>query len=486
MSAIAHLRPLAVFARGDVRAVDVARSCMTAVVNGDSGPHRLNAFISYDLDDVLVQAQCADEDAAAGRAGRLTGVPVAVKDNICAVGLPTTCASRMLADYRSPYEATAVRRLRDAGAVIVGKTNLDEFAMGSSTETSAFGRVRNPHDAARVPGGSSGGSAAAVAAGMVPAALGTDTGGSIRQPAAFCGVVGIRPTWGRVSRYGLIAFASSLDQIGTIGRTVADAALVLDVISGPDPRDATCAAGAVQAPWTTDTAPPVVGVPRQYFAGELHGGVRTACEGALELLREAGCKVIDVSLPHTMHGVSAYSVLSAAEASTNLARFDGVRCGAHSPLGQSLDAVRTAGFGAEVKRRIMLGTCVLSAGHYDRYYAAAQQVRALIAADFARVFADGVDVLFTPTTPAPAFMAGERTQPYEMYAEDVYTAPASLAGLPALSVPIGTAEGMPVGGQVIAPRWREDMMIAVAEIIERAIGAQPWAAAQLPPSRPAS
>jgi aspartyl-tRNA(Asn)/glutamyl-tRNA(Gln) amidotransferase subunit A len=483
MSDAAHLRPLARIARGDVSAVDVARACMTAVVTGESGPDRLNAFISFDYEAALGQAERVDVDVRDGRRFRLAGVPVAVKDNICTLGLPTTCASRMLARYRSPYEATAVRRLRDAGAVIVGKTNLDEFAMGSSTETSAFGPTRNPHDPDRVPGGSSGGSAAAVAAGMVPVALGSDTGGSVRQPAAFCGVVGVRPTWGRVSRYGLVAFASSLDQIGVLARSVADAAALLDIISGADPLDPTCAAEsartrllAIAAPEQAahdaveDRArPPVIGVPREYFSEDLDPGVRSACEHALEMLRAAGCAIREISLPHTCYGVASYSVLAAAEASTNLARFDGVRFGTRAGRGELYEATRTAGFGAEAKRRIMLGTYVLSAGHPDEHYASAQCVRSLISRDFAHVFAAGVDVVFTPTTPAPAFPMGAVTDPYDMYASDIFTAPASLAGMPAMSVPIGRAAGLPVGGQIIAPRWREDTMIAMAAQLERGV-----------------
>ncbi|HSJ31171.1 MAG TPA: Asp-tRNA(Asn)/Glu-tRNA(Gln) amidotransferase subunit GatA [Longimicrobiales bacterium] len=480
MSDGAHLRPLADIARGGVSAVDVTRACMTAVVNGESGPDRLNAFISYDYEAAIAQAERADNDVAGGARLPLAGVPVALKDNICTLGLPTTCASRMLARYRSPYEATVVRRLRAAGAVIVGKTNLDEFAMGSSTETSAFGPTRNPHDPARVAGGSSGGSAAAVAAGMVPAAIGSDTGGSVRQPAAFCGVVGVRPTWGRVSRYGLVAFASSLDQIGVFGRTVDDAALLLDVISGADRLDPTAVieahAGVVDKSGRTHRSgkadavrPPVIGVPHEYFTDDMDDGVRRACERALDALRGAGCAIRDVSLPHTRHAVPVYSVISAAEASTNLARFDGVRYGGRSGTGDPVEASRTAGFGAEVKRRIMLGTYVLSAGHHDEYYDAAQRVRALITRDFEQAFSAGIDVLFTPTAPRPAFAIGALTDPCSMYASDVFTAPVSLAGLPAMSLPIGSADGLPVGGQFIAARWQDDAMIAAARLLEQAL-----------------
>jgi aspartyl-tRNA(Asn)/glutamyl-tRNA(Gln) amidotransferase subunit A len=468
-----HLRPLADLARHDVSAVAVTGACMTAIVNGESGPERPNAFISYDYDAALSQAEQVDAEVGAGRPLRLAGVPIAVKDNICTLGLPTTCASRILAGYRSPFEATAIRRLRDAGAIITGKTNLDEFAMGSSTETSAFGATRNPRDLTRVPGGSSGGSAAAVAAGMVPAALGSDTGGSVRQPAAFSGVVGIRPTYGRVSRYGLVAFASSLDQIGVLARSVRDAALLLEVISGVDRFDATSAdidAAGIAAAADRD-ARPVVGVPREYFDVELDDAVRRSCEQALDLLRAQGCTIREVSLPHTRFGIAAYSVLAAAEASTNLARFDGVRFGTRAAGSDIVEATRSAGFGPEVKRRIMLGTFVLSAGHHDQHYTFARRARTCIARDFADVFGAGIDVLFTPTTPSRAFAIGRTVAPYDMYTSDVFTAPASLAGVPAMSLPIGSADGLPVGGQMIAAPWREDVMVAAASLLESSTAA---------------
>ncbi|HEX6307938.1 MAG TPA: Asp-tRNA(Asn)/Glu-tRNA(Gln) amidotransferase subunit GatA [Longimicrobiales bacterium] len=459
-----HLRPLPEIASAARSAADTVRSCMAAIVTGDSGPGRVNAFVSYDYETALGEAERADSDPVRGSRLPLRGVPIAIKDNICTLGLPTTCASRMLAGYRSPYEATVVRRLRGAGAIVAGKTNLDEFAMGTSTATSAFGPTRNPHDHTRVPGGSSGGSAAAVAAGMVPVALGSDTGGSIRQPAAFCGVVGVRPTYGRVSRYGLVAFASSLDQIGVLARSVADAARVLDVIAGADARDATC------APRTDADAralrPGVVGVPREYFEYDLHPGVRAACERALDTLRACGCTVRPVSLPHTRSALAAYAAITAAEASSNLARFDGVRFGTRVASDDVAAATRTAGFGPEVRRRIMLGTYLLAMNDVAAQLNHARRVRALIASDFEHVFA-GVDVLFTPTTPGPAFRADQGLDPYGVYASDVFTAPASLAGVPAMTVPIGAADALPVGGQIIAPRWREQRMLEFASMVER-------------------
>jgi len=370
-----------------------------------------------------------------------------------------------------------VRRLRAAGAIIIGKTNLDEFAMGSSTENSAFGPTRNPHDPMRVAGGSSGGSAAAVAAGLVPAALGSDTGGSVRQPASFCGVVGIKPTYGRVSRYGLVAFGSSLDQIGTFGRTVEDAALLLEIIAGHDARDSTSVDQPVPPllhETTLDIEGMTVGIPAEYFAHGLDPGVAALCRRAIEFLAGAGATVREVSLPHTRFAIPTYYVIATAEASSNLARFDGVRYGfrARDANGtrELYEKTRSAGFGAEVKRRIMLGTFALSAGYHDQYYGRAQRVRRLIANDFRRVFDSGIDVLFTPTTPAPPFLIGEKVQdPYQMYLSDVYTVTANLAGLPALSLPIGSLQGLPVGGQIVADAWREDRMVRAAAALERAL-----------------
>jgi aspartyl-tRNA(Asn)/glutamyl-tRNA(Gln) amidotransferase subunit A len=407
-------------------------------------------------------------------AGPLAATPVVLKDNIATTTLSTSCGSRILEGYVSPYEATVTRKLRAAGAIVIAKGNMDEFAMGSSTEHSAFGAARNPLDATRVPGGSSGGSAAAVAAGIVRLALGSETGGSVRQPAAFCGVVGVKPTYGRVSRFGLVAFASSLDQVGVVGATVADAAQGLGVIAGVDANDAT----TVDVPVDdyANAATPrldglVIGVPREYFPASLDPRVRARCDAALDALRAAGAAVRDVSLPHTEYAIPVYYIIAPAECSSNLARFDGVRYGLRI-VGDGLrgmyEATRSAGFGAEVTRRIMLGTYVLSHGYYDAYYRKAQEVRALITQDFARVFASGVHALFTPTTPTPAFTLGAITDPYEMYLSDIYTVTANLSGIPGMSVPIGHVDGLPVGGHVLAPHFAEQTMFRVGFALERA------------------
>ena len=403
--------------------------------------------------------------------GPLAGVMVALKDNICTKGLPTTCGSSMLKGYRSPYEATVVKKLRRAGGLIAGKTNLDEFGMGSSTENSAFGPTLNPVDRSLVPGGSSGGSAAAVAAGYVRIALGSDTGGSVRQPAAFCGVVGIKPTYGRVSRYGLIAFASSLDQIGTIGATVLEASLLLEIVSGHDARDSTSAQKPV--PSYKDAVVEgvegmVIGIPTEYFPEQLDPSVRALLDEACERLIDAGAEVRPVSLPHTEFAIPCYYVLATAEASSNLARYDGVRFGVRVPaegLERMYEGTR-GNFGAEVKRRIMLGTYVLSSGYYDAYYGTAQRTRASIAHDFKTAFSE-VDVLLTPTSPTPAFPLGERVlDPVAMYLSDVFTVTANLAGIPGLSVPIGTVGGLPLGAQLLGPWWGENRIIAAAGALE--------------------
>jgi aspartyl-tRNA(Asn)/glutamyl-tRNA(Gln) amidotransferase subunit A len=373
--------------------------------------------------------------------------------------------------------------LRGAGAVLIGKTNLDEFAMGSSTENSAFGPSRNPIDPSLVPGGSSGGSAVAVAAGVVPIALGSETGGSVRQPAAFCGIVGVKPTYGRVSRYGLVAFGSSLDQVGVFGTNVRDAALALRVIAGRDERDSTSVDLSVPDYVHTSPTPPasqplkgvVIGRPKEYFPAELDARTAELCGRALDRLRSLGAEVRDVSLPHTSLAIPVYYIVAPAEASSNLARFDGVRYGLRA-TGESLrgmyEATRSKGFGAEVTRRIMLGTYVLSAGYYDAYYRKAMQVRTLIANDFRKVFANGVHVVFTPTTPSPAFPFGAKSDPYEMYLSDIFTCTANLAGIPALSLPIGRTGKLPVGGQLMAAHFDELRMFAVASALEGALGAE--------------
>jgi len=466
-------------AAGDVSALAVTDEVFSRAQAVGAGREGLNIFLSHDREWSRAQAEARDAVVSGERAptGDLLGVPVAIKDNIATVHLPTTCASRILEGYVSPYEATAVARLRDAGAVIIGKTNLDEFAMGSSTEHSAFGPTRNPRDPARVPGGSSGGSAAAVAAGLVRIALGSETGGSVRQPAAFCGVTGIKPTYGRVSRYGLVAFASSLDHVGVFGASVDDAALGLGVISGTDPHDATSAVAGVPAfrdARRESLQGLVIGRPREYFPPTLDARVAATCDAALDALREQGAVVREVSLPHTNLAIPAYYIIAPAEASANLARFDGVRYGVRVPdhdLRGMYDASRSRGFGAEVTRRILLGTYVLSAGYYDAYYRRAMQVRRLIADDFARVFASGVHVLLTPTTPGPAFPIGALTDPYEMYLSDIFTVTANLAGIPAMSVPVGTVDGLPVGAQVMAGHFDEYRMLMVGYAIERAMGA---------------
>ena len=427
----------------------------------EGGQESLNAFLAI-----------ADpEDLEPYDRGPLAGVMVALKDNICTKGLPTTCGSSMLKGYRSPYEATVVKRLRRAGGLIAGKTNLDEFGMGSSTENSAFGPTLNPVDRSLVPGGSSGGSAAAVAAGYVRIALGSDTGGSVRQPAAFCGVVGIKPTYGRVSRYGLIAFASSLDQIGTIGATVLEASLLLEIVSGHDARDSTSAQKPV--PSYKDAVVEgvegmVIGIPTEYFPEQLDPSVRALLDEACERLIDAGAEVRPVSLPHTEFAIPCYYVLATAEASSNLARYDGVRFGVRVPaegLERMYEGTR-GNFGSEVKRRIMLGTYVLSSGYYDAYYGTAQRTRASIAHDFKTAFSE-VDVLLTPTSPTPAFPLGERVlDPVAMYLSDVFTVTANLAGIPGLSVPIGMVGGLPLGAQLLGPWWGENRIIAAAGALE--------------------
>jgi len=440
----------------------------------------LNATLYWSEAMLAAEARRVDALRASGVALPLAGVPIALKDNIVTTDAPTTCGSRILEGYRSPYDATVVSRLRAAGALIAAKTNLDEFAMGSSTEHSAYGRVLHPLDPERVPGGSSGGSAALVGAGVVAAALGSETGGSVRQPASFCGIVGVKPTYGRVSRFGLVAFGSSLDCVSVFGRTVDDAARVLAVIAGQDARDATTVA---QLPLELQPVPGSltglrIGMPKEYFPADLDAGVRAGVDRAAAALRALGAELVPVSLPHTAYAVPTYYVLAPAEAASNLARFDGARYGVRrvGPAGDLPSlyrATRGAGFGPEVRRRILVGTYVLSAGYYDAYYAKAQQVRNLIAADFSTAFgAGGVDLLLTPTTPTPAFRAGEKTSdPVSMYLADIFVSAVSLAGLPALSLPSGRSDGLPVGVQLVAPAFGEARMLAVAAALEAAMDA---------------
>ncbi len=455
---------------GETSAVGVAREVGKRLADAEV----LNATLDWSQEVLDLDAQRVDD---ATTKGPLAGAAIAIKDNIVTTEQPTTCASRILDGYRSPYNATAVDRLRGAGALVGVKTNLDEFAMGSSTEHSAFGRVLHPMDPTRVPGGSSGGSAALVAAGVVPAALGSETGGSVRQPASFCGVVGVKPGYGRVSRYGLVAFGSSLDCISVLGRTVSDAARVLEVISGPDDRDATTVSEPPIARHEprTDLRGVTIGLPRECFPVDLDPGVRAACDRAVQVMRDLGANVKEVSLPHTSYAVPTYYVINPAEASANLARYDGVRYGPRRGDGLDLRslyrATRGEGFGQEVQRRIIIGTYVLSAGYYDAYYTNAQRARSLIAGDFDRLFhQEAISYLFTPTTPTVAFEAGAKTaDPVQMYLADIYVAAVSLAGLPALSLPIGRSQGLPVGGHLIAPALDEAGMLSVASAIEAAV-----------------
>ncbi|GAC1534225.1 MAG: Asp-tRNA(Asn)/Glu-tRNA(Gln) amidotransferase subunit GatA [Herpetosiphon sp.] len=456
------------------RAVTAAELCDAALQRINQVEPKVGAFLLIDEEGARRQAELADRQIAAGNGQPLTGIPLAVKDVLCTRDLPTTCASRMLQGWQPPYDATAVGRLRDAGAVLVGKTNMDEFAMGSSTENSAYQLTRNPWNTSVVPGGSSGGSTAAVSAGEVLGSLGTDTGGSIRQPAALCGVTGFKPTYGRVSRYGLVAFASSLDQVGPIAHTAHDCALLLEAISGADPRDGTAANQPVphySGQLTGDIRGLRVGVPREYFVEGLQPATAAAVKAAIDTLRDCGAEVKEVSLPHTRFALPVYYIIAPAEASANLARFDGVRYGLHIADDQGVDGVELArgrGFGPEVRRRIMLGTYALSSGYYDAYYRRAQQVRTLIRQDFDRVWRD-VDVLATATSPTVAFALGDKTNnPLAMYLNDVLTLPASLAGLPGLVVNCGSSDGLPIGLQLIGQPWDESTVLKVGDAYQQA------------------
>jgi aspartyl-tRNA(Asn)/glutamyl-tRNA(Gln) amidotransferase subunit A len=436
---------------------------------------KIGAFLTLSRERALAKAAEIDRLAERGDPlPPLAGVPVAMKDVLMTRGVRTTAASKILDNFIAPYDCTAVARMEAAGAVVLGKLNCDEFAMGSSNENSGYKPVHNPRDLTRVPGGSSGGSAAAVAAGMAVAALGSDTGGSIRQPAAFCGVVGLLPTYGRVSRYGLIAFGSSLDHIGPLTRTVKDAATILQIIAGRDPLDST-SADVPLADYVGETGRPVkglkIGVPEEYFGEGLDPEIRAAIEGVRDRLRAAGCELVRLSLPHTKYAVPTYYLVATAEASSNLARFDGVRYGHRTRGAQSLAEMyrrsRNEGFGTEVKRRIMLGTYALSAGYYDAYYLKAQQVRTLLARDFQQAFAR-VDAILTPVTPTPAFRLGEKTEdPLEMYLGDIFTVTANLVGVPGISVPCGTnSKGLPIGVQIMARHFDEGTMLRIAHAIE--------------------
>lgn len=455
---------------GAVTCERVTADCLSAIDRG----RELNVFLSLRTEKALEQARAVDRKIASGSAGPLAGMVVGVKDVIAMKGERVTCGSKILETFVAPYDATVVERLESADAVIVGKTNMDEFAMGSSTENSAFGRVKLPQDEKRVPGGSSGGSAVAVKAGMSTMALGTDTGGSIRQPASFTGVVGLKPTYGRVSRYGLVAFASSFDQIGPFTLSVRDAATVLGVIAGRDERDATSADLPVpdyEQALTGDVRGLRIGIPKEYFGEALDPGIRAAVERQVVVLRSAGAEIREVSLPHTEYTIATYYILATAEASSNLARYDGARYGYRTPQARDLMEMyirsRSEGFGAEVKRRIMLGTYVLSAGYYDAYYRKGQKVRRLIQNDFLEAFKT-VDCLVTPTSPSTAFRAGERLDdPLQMYLSDIYTTSANLAGIPGISIPSGTdKQGLPIGLQVLGKHFDEATILRVADYLE--------------------
>ncbi len=467
---IANLR--AGIANGTVKATDLAETYYRRIAEHNP---LLNVYLTLTREQALQQAAVIDEVAAKGDPlPALAGIPVGVKDVLTMKGVPTTAGSAILKGYHPPYDATAVQKLKAAGAVILGKINCDEFAMGSSNENSAYGPVRNPVDTTRVPGGSSGGSAAAVAANLAVGTLGTDTGGSIRQPASFCGVVGVLPTYGRVSRYGLIAFASSLDRVGPFASNVRDAAEVLSVLAGHDPLDVTSSPRPVEdyaAESEKDVAGLRIGVPEEYFAEGLDPEVGTAIEAGIDSLRAAGCTIRKISLKHTKYAIPVYYLVATAEASANLARFDGVRYGHRSPDATNLSSMfklsREEGFGAEVKRRILLGTYALSAGYYDAYYKKAQQVRRLLAEEFLTAFHD-VDAIVTPTAPTAAFKLGEKTDdPLAMYLADIYTVTASLAGICGVTVPCGaTSTGLPVGMQVLGPHFGESAAFRVARAVE--------------------
>lgn len=457
---------------GDVSATQIAESVFARI---DTVEERVHSYIRLMKDEALAAAQKADEEIKRGDIKSLTGIPIALKDILCTKGVTTTCGSRILHNFVPPYDATVVEKLRDAGAVFVGKANMDEFAMGSSTETSWFGPTRNPWDLTRIPGGSSGGSATAVAADECIASIGSDTGGSIRQPAALCGVVGLKPTYGRVSRFGLIAFASSLDQIGPFTKDVEDCAIMLNVLAGYDPRESTSVPAEVpdyRQFVGRDIKGWKVGIPKEYFIEGIDPEVNAAIKKTIAVVEECGGQCVDISLPHTEYCLAVYYIIAPAEASSNLARYDGVRYGHRATevkdLLEMYKNTRREGFGAEVKRRIMIGTYALSAGYYDAYYKKASQVRALIKRDFDEAFKK-CDVILTPTTPTPAFKIGEKTDtPLQMYLSDIFTISTNLAGIPGISVPCGfTGAGLPVGVQFLAGHFEEGKLIQIASAYEK-------------------
>lgn len=478
MSAL-YFKPIselaAMLAAGETTAVEITQAVIDRTAAVDD---RVNAFLSSDPDDALAQASASDARRSAGKViGPLDGIPIGIKDTLAVKGQPLSCASKMLQHYVSPFDASCIVKLRDAGAVIWGRLNMDEFAMGSSTENSAYGSTANPWNLETIPGGSSGGSAAAIAAGEAIATLGTDTGGSIRQPAALCGVVGMKPSYGLISRYGLVAFASSLDQVGPLTRTVKDAAILMQAMLGKDPLDSTSIAPPTATDYTralhTKQGPWKLGVPRKFFESAIDPEVRANIEQAILWYQSQGCEIVDISLPHSELAMPVYYIVATAEASSNLARFDGVRYGHRSPTANDTSSLftqsRGEGFGDEVKRRIILGTYVLSSGYYDAYYLRAQKVRRLILRDFETAF-EQVDAILTPTSPTPAFKRGERIHnPLAMYLSDIYTIAVNLAGLPAISVPSGfTTDGLPIGLQIIGKAFGEAEMFAIANAFEQA------------------
>jgi len=457
----------------EVSCVETVKALLSEIEKKDT---ELHSYLHIN-NNLLAEAKEVDDKISKGeKIGPLGGVPIAVKDNICVRGMPATCASRMLENFYPPYDATVIEKLKEAGALILGKTNMDEFAFGSSTESSAFGPTRNPYDPQCVPGGSSGGSAAAVGANLCYGALGSDTGGSIRQPAAFCGVVGLKPTYGRVSRYGLIAFASSLDQIGPITKDVRDASIMLNILAGRDEKDSTSV--DIHPPDYTDFLKEGIkgmriGIPEEYFTTGIDDMVKTSVMEVIKKLEGLGAEIKTVSLPHTKYGIAVYYILATAEASSNLARFDGVKYGYRTPNYSNLQEMymrtRGEGFGKEVKRRIIMGTYILSSGYYEAYYIKAQKVKTLIKKDFIDAFKE-VDVLVTPTTPEVPFKLGEKKEdPLKMYLSDIFTANVNLAGLPAMALPVGKAASPPVGIQIISPLFREEKIIEVAYTIEQSL-----------------